>query len=984
MLPTYIRLKGFKGIKHGLGLDEIELDLSGLKGLIALTGENGAGKTTLLEQMQFFPQVISRPQSAIKNHVFLRDSEREQRFFYNDKNYRTLVKADAMTGRAEGFLWENDAPLVKGKLTDYVAAGKELFGTPDMVFASIFAAQSAKKFTDVDPADFKKLMAEFLRLDRYFGWEATSKEAEKRLARAILAIDRDLIWSQEKLDSLGDPKARILTLKDSLDRAIEDRAGLDQIIRATRSQIEEARAVQTENNRLRQVVSAGKTMATGLSEEIYRLEGENHTAISEAESAVTAAKSNVAAISQTLSQADAVEVAKAQKAKNDRLRQVMAAEASKISAIESGLEPKSLRHSETQDEALRAVNRAITNTQSILHKLVGADGVEQAEKDLQSAKTALVEIERNRDRAIADLTAIDQTKADASEKAAEALKLLNADLEGLREKHAQATKTLADLQRAESETMNGFAALDAAPELARLDAEINSLRRQAADLERRGVVIFKPAPDTLASKLGPQPFKCNSTDCAFIRSALDAEKALPGKLSTREAEARRIETEGDALRLRQIATAEEIRAAKAALETVTSDGRAMKAKIQDTETRQNAEMDQLLIQRTAAKKTGDQFAEHLATQRGVVAELETKAARIGEVKAAKEQLPIAQQVESQTRGRLAEIEAEWAKTFKDAAETIAEAKARIAAAVAGIDTEADTLAAVESDIKTAREQLPVANDVLLQANSRLSALMAHCTAVIQEKTRALSEANARIVEAESKINHTADAEVASLETTLSGLEADFESASESLASLRANIARAEAAAAMAVEIAQEIDALNARRANLVHHASTWAFLTATTGANGLRANEIDAVAPTISGYANDLLIAADGPAGHVIGLRTLDENGKEVLEPVVTRPDGTTEIIKQFSGGEKTWDLKALRLALTIVAKHKSRKNFLAAFADEEDGALSVRAAKAFVRMYREFMRMGGFEALYFISHKLECVAMADARIVFNGGVHIE
>jgi DNA repair exonuclease SbcCD ATPase subunit len=132
-----------------------------------------------------------------------------------------------------------------------------------------------------------------------------------------------------------------------------------------------------------------------------------------------------------------------------------------------------------------------------------------------------------------------------------------------------------------------------------------------------------------------------------------------------------------------------------------------------------------------------------------------------------------------------------------------------------------------------------------------------------------------------------------------------------------------------------------------------------------------------------LLAATYGPA-HSLELRTQDDEGREVLLPVVTRSDGSSEIIGQFSGGEKTWDLKALRLALTLVAKQKSGRDFQTAFADEEDGALDLEAAKAFIAMYREFLRLGGFGSIFFISHKPECVGLADHRIVFNGGIHVE
>jgi exonuclease SbcC len=52
--PLRLRLKGFRGIRSGLGRDEIELDLDALMGeaqLVAITGANGRGKTTVMDSL---------------------------------------------------------------------------------------------------------------------------------------------------------------------------------------------------------------------------------------------------------------------------------------------------------------------------------------------------------------------------------------------------------------------------------------------------------------------------------------------------------------------------------------------------------------------------------------------------------------------------------------------------------------------------------------------------------------------------------------------------------------------------------------------------------------------------------------------------------------------------------------------------------------------------------------------------------------------
>lgn len=54
MHPLQLTLKGFRGIRHGLGRDELTFDFERLAGdaqLIAIVGSNGRGKSTLMESM---------------------------------------------------------------------------------------------------------------------------------------------------------------------------------------------------------------------------------------------------------------------------------------------------------------------------------------------------------------------------------------------------------------------------------------------------------------------------------------------------------------------------------------------------------------------------------------------------------------------------------------------------------------------------------------------------------------------------------------------------------------------------------------------------------------------------------------------------------------------------------------------------------------------------------------------------------------------
>ena len=172
----------------------------------------------------------------------------------------------------------------------------------------------------------------------------------------------------------------------------------------------------------------------------------------------------------------------------------------------------------------------------------------------------------------------------------------------------------------------------------------------------------------------------------------------------------------------------------------------------------------------------------------------------------------------------------------------------------------------------------------------------------------------------------------------------------------------------------QIQAFEMRRKTYQREASEWSYLKNACSKDGLRALEIDSVAPAIAGYANDLLHSTFGPQ-ESIEIQTQNDDGKEVLDILVHRDDGDVTPIEMFSGGQKVWLLKAARLALTMISKEKSGRPFQTCLADEEDGALDSDSGQAFISLYRHFMAQGGFSTCFYISHKPECVAMADHLI---------
>jgi exonuclease SbcC len=202
MKPVSLTLRGFIGIKKGMGLDEITLDLSSLSGLIAFDGKNGRGKSTILDSMTPYRRLASRD-GSLQHHVFLRDSYKEFTFDFGGHRYRTLVKIDSHSGRQEGFIWKNEEPQVSGKATEYDKYIEDLLGSPKLFFQSVFAAQGGDSIVDMTTGELKGLFTEFLRLDKLAAYEESAKQAGNAIQADIDVIKQRIKNAEQQIADKG-------------------------------------------------------------------------------------------------------------------------------------------------------------------------------------------------------------------------------------------------------------------------------------------------------------------------------------------------------------------------------------------------------------------------------------------------------------------------------------------------------------------------------------------------------------------------------------------------------------------------------------------------------------------------------------------------------------------------------------------------------------------------------------------------------------
>jgi exonuclease SbcC len=227
-----LKLRGAIGIKKGMGLDEIEIDLTQFQsGLIALTGRNGCGKTTIMENLHPYRQMVSRD-GSLQSHFFLKDSYRILEFEQNGKHYESKILIDALTGGSEAYLLCDSLPLNDGKLTTYDEAIEQVLGSAELFFNSVFSGQKSKGIAELKPADRRKLFYELLNLDIYEGYLKSAKEklqaSENKLSEIegeIKAISNDLPAMEDlelsRVDALNQ-QAELISRISSIELEIEN------------------------------------------------------------------------------------------------------------------------------------------------------------------------------------------------------------------------------------------------------------------------------------------------------------------------------------------------------------------------------------------------------------------------------------------------------------------------------------------------------------------------------------------------------------------------------------------------------------------------------------------------------------------------------------------------------------------------------------------------------------------------------------------
>lgn len=180
MIPQRLILSGFHGIRSGIGLDTIDVDLSSLPpGLIAITGPNGAGKSTVMDSLTPFrimPYKVRKSgdwsESSFSYYgQTYGEAKKELWWEMGGRSYKSLILIDSVRRRQECYLHElvggQWVPVsgCSGKTKEYDSAVEKICGSSRLFFSSVFRCQSARNLSDCSRSEIMSLIAELLNID---------------------------------------------------------------------------------------------------------------------------------------------------------------------------------------------------------------------------------------------------------------------------------------------------------------------------------------------------------------------------------------------------------------------------------------------------------------------------------------------------------------------------------------------------------------------------------------------------------------------------------------------------------------------------------------------------------------------------------------------------------------------------------------------------------------------------------------------------
>ena len=292
-----LTLKGFRGIRDGLGLDVLTLDFEALcdgAELVAIAGANGRGKTTVLDNMHPYLTMPSRASAAgtggfsYYDHVFLPENEKDLVWALEGRSYRSQVVI-RLNGRrrTEAFLfvlsdagaWHpvilEDGTVSDGKVETYMRCVEHLCGSADTFFTSVFGAQGKRQLSDYRNAEIKTLLADLLGQEQIRELGRKAGETAKLLKAGLVALRQEAAAMESEAGRLARAQADVADAPARADRALAAVTAVALALEEARQafvqvtvQREQARETDARRAQLRQEREAAQAVGRAAMQEL--------------------------------------------------------------------------------------------------------------------------------------------------------------------------------------------------------------------------------------------------------------------------------------------------------------------------------------------------------------------------------------------------------------------------------------------------------------------------------------------------------------------------------------------------------------------------------------------------------------------------------------------------------------------------------------------------------------------------------------------
>ncbi|WP_298435023.1 AAA family ATPase [Ottowia sp.] len=296
MFPLSLTLKGFRGIRDGLGLDVLTLDLERLAGeaaLVALAGANGRGKSTILDNLHPFLTMPSRASAAgaggfsYYDQVCLAEAEKDLVWLHEGRRYRShVVIRDTGRRATDAFLFEAgsdgrwrpvelpDGTVSDGKTGTYVRCVEHVLGSAETFFTSAFSAQGKRQLSSYQNGEIKTLLADLLGQEEIRNEGKKAGQVADLLKAGLVAFRQQQATLDEQIERIGREHRRL----EGANERVRERAAAWKAAQST---------LETTRERLAQH-RAAREQASGTEAARTRLAGERATLIRAGKDAIEA------------------------------------------------------------------------------------------------------------------------------------------------------------------------------------------------------------------------------------------------------------------------------------------------------------------------------------------------------------------------------------------------------------------------------------------------------------------------------------------------------------------------------------------------------------------------------------------------------------------------------------------------------------------------------------------------------------------------